>query len=165
MGENLIDADYNIVTGFGRNIGYYISGAVTQKLIKDNAGNIEQRLILRPFAHIMSNEEDTKFRKVLISNANSTIFLYGQYLNDGMAENSRGTWEEYQLSKSMGKNIIPIGVTGHTAKMIFDDIKKNIISFPYLEKYIDILGNEHNFNILSNAVISILKDIDAHEQY
>lgn len=165
LGENLIDADYNIVTGFGRNIGYYISGAVTQKLIKDNVKNIEQRLILRPFAHIMSNEEDTKFRKTLISNANSTIYVYGQYLNNGIAENSRGTWEEYQLSRSMNRSIIPLGVTGYTAKAIFDDIKKNLLDFPYLEKYLDILENEHDFNILSSAVISILNDIDAHEQY
>ncbi|MBD8962987.1 16S rRNA (cytidine(1402)-2'-O)-methyltransferase [bacterium] len=36
LGEKLIDSNYNIVTGFGRNIGYYISGVVTQKIINNN---------------------------------------------------------------------------------------------------------------------------------
>lgn len=163
LGEKLIDANYNIISGFGRNIGYYISGIVTQKLIKSNVGNIEQRLILRPFAHIMSNEEDSKFRKALIKNASSSIFLYGQYIDNGEAVNSRGTWEEYQLSKSMNKNIIPIGVTGFTSKAIFEDVKNNILVFPYLEKYIDVLEKEHDINILSNAVIAILENINVHK--
>ena len=76
LGEKLIDANYNIISGFGRNIGYYISGIVTQKLIKSNVGNIEQRLILRPFAHIMSNEEDSKFRKALIKMQVHLFFVW-----------------------------------------------------------------------------------------
>lgn len=163
LGDKLIDNGYNIVTGFGRNIGYYISGAVTQKLIKDNSASIEQRLILRPFAHIMTNEEDTKFRKTLISNASTSIFLYGQFLDNGIARNSRGTWEEYEISKYMKKKLIPLGVTGYTTKAIFEDIKENILSFPYLEKYINVLENEHDINILSNAIISILDDLNNHE--
>lgn len=103
LGEKLIDSNYNIVTGFGRNIGYYISGVVTQKIINNNIGNIEERLILRPFAHIMTSEEDTQFRKLLISNANSTVYMFGQHLKNGQPENSRGTLEEYKLAKSMKK--------------------------------------------------------------
>ncbi len=159
LGEKLIDHNYNIVTGFGRNIGYYVSGVVTQKLINSNIGNIEERLIMRPFAHIMTAEEDTQFRKILIGNANVCIFMFGQYLKDGTADNSRGTLEEYELAKKMGKKIIPIGITGYSAKQIFDNTKENLILYPYLEKYLDVLGNEYNVNILSSTIISILNDI------
>lgn len=156
LGEGLIDSNYNIVTGFGRNIGYYISGVVTQKIINSNIGSIEERLIMRPFAHIMTLEEDTQFRKLLISNANSTIYMFGQHLKNQQPENSRGTFEEYEIAKSMGKIIIPIGVTGYSSRVIFNDVKKNIINYPYLEQYINVLEKEKNVNTLSSCIISIL---------
>ena len=156
LGEKLIDSNYNIVTGFGRNVGYYISGVVTQKLINSNIGNIEERLIMRPFAHIMTAEEDTQFRKLLISNANSTIYMFGQCLKNKKQENSRGTIEEYELARNMNKIIIPIGVTGYASREIFNDVKRNIICYPYLEQYIDVLENEKDVNILSSCIVSIL---------
>lgn len=156
LGEKLIDSNYNIVTGFGRNVGYYISGVVTQKLINNNIGNIEERLIMRPFAHIMTAEEDTQFRKLLISNANSTIYMFGQCLKNKKQENSRGTIEEYELARNMNKIIIPIGVTGYASREIFNDVKRNIICYPYLEQYIDVLENEKDVNILSSCIVSIL---------
>lgn len=159
LGEKLIDSNYNIVTGFGRNIGYYISGVVTQKIINNNIGNIEERLILRPFAHIMTSEEDTQFRKLLISNANSTVYMFGQHLKNGQPENSRGTLEEYKLAKSMKKIIIPLGVTGYSSREIFNDVKKNLICYPYLEQYIDVLENERNVDIISSCIISILNRV------
>src|SRR5699024_2501916 len=41
--EKLIDSGYNIVTGFGKNIGYYVSGSSIQKLYRINESNIEKR--------------------------------------------------------------------------------------------------------------------------
>lgn len=159
LGEQLIDSNYNIVTGFGRNIGYYISGVVTQKIINNNIGNIEERLIMRPFAHIMTAEEDTQFRKLLINNANSTIYMFGQHIKNGQAENSRGTLEEYELAKSMNKIIIPIGVTGYSSREIFDDVKRNLIHYPYLEQYINVLEKEKDVNVISSCIVSILKRV------
>lgn len=163
LGEKLIDNNYNIVTGFGRNIGYYISGVVTQKLINCNIGNIEERLIMRPFAHIMTAEEDTQFRKLLIGNANVSIFMFGQYLKNGIEDISRGTLEEYELAKKMGRKIIPIGVTGYSAHQIFLDVKTNLILYPYLEKYLEILGNERNVDILSSTIITILSELISNQ--
>lgn len=159
LGEKLIDSNYNIVTGFGRNIGYYISGVVTQKIINNNIGNIEERLIMRPFAHIMTAEEDTHFRKLLINNANSTIYMFGQHLKNGQPENSRGTLEEYELAKSMKKIIIPIGVTGYSSREIFNDVKRNLIYYPYLEQYIDVLENEKDVDVLSSCIVAILNRV------
>ena len=159
LGEKLIDSNYNIVTGFGRNIGYYISGVVTQKIINNNIGNIEERLIMRPFAHIMTSEEDTQFRKLLISNANSTVYMFGQHLKNGQPENSRGTLEEYELAKSMKKIIIPIGVTGYSSREIFNDVKRNLIYYPYLEQYIDVLENEKYVDIISSCIVAILNRV------
>ena len=130
-----------------------------QKIINNNIGNIEERLIMRPFAHIMTAEEDTQFRKLLISNANSTVYMFGQHLKNGQPENSRGTLEEYELAKSMKKTIIPIGVTGYSSREIFNDVKRNLIYYPYLEQYIDVLENEKDVDILSSCIVAILNRV------
>ena len=56
----------------------------------------------------------------------------------------------------MNKIIIPIGVTGYASREIFNDVKRNIICYPYLEQYIDVLENEKDVNILSSCIVSIL---------
>ena len=114
---------------------------------------------MRPFAHIMTAEEDTHFRKLLISNANSTIYMFGQHLKNGQPENSRGTLEEYELAKSMKKIIIPIGVTGYSSREIFNDVKRNLIYYPYLEQYIDVLENEKDVDVLSSCIVAILNRV------
>lgn len=76
----------------------------------------------------------------------------------GSGKEDSGMIEEYNISK-LDKNriIIPIGSTGGSAKLISEDIKKNIILYPYLEKYIETLDNETDPNILSKTIISALE--------
>lgn len=107
----------------------------------------------------LSSEEDTHFRKLLINNANSTIYMFGQHLKNGQPENSRGTLEEYELAKSMKKIIIPIGVTGYSSREIFNDAKRNLIYYPYLEQYIDVLENEKDVDVLSSCIVAILNRV------
>ena len=77
----------------------------------------------------------------------------------GSGKEDSGMIEEYNISK-LDKNriIIPIGSTGGSAKLISEDIKKNIILYPYLEKYIETLDNETDPNILSKTIIIIINE-------
>ena len=59
----------------------------------------------------------------------------------------------------MKKIIIPLGVTGYSSREIFNDVKKNLICYPYLEQYIDVLENERNVDIISSCIISILNRV------
>ena len=85
--------------------------------------------------------------------------MFGQHLKNGQPENSRGTLEEYKLAKRMKKIIIPLGVTGYSSREIFNDVKKNLICYPYLEQYIDVLENERDVDIISSCIISILNRV------
>lgn len=89
----------------------------------------------------------------MISKANVSIFMYGSgNMHSGMIE-------EYEISKrDRNRIIIPIGSTGGSAKLILDDVKKNIILYPYLEKYIDDLEIETNPNIISKIIITIINE-------
>ena len=161
--EKLIDGGYNIVTGFGKNIGYYISGSSIQKLYSINEANIEKRLIMRPFAHDMSLEEDTSYRRNLISDTKFTIVMYGQTINSkGDIVTSRGVWEEIKISKEQGNYIIPIASTGFAAAELGEKIKSRITEYPYLENYIEKLCSENNPDKLAELVLHIIKEISCN---
>lgn len=87
----------------------------------------------------------------MISKANIAIFMYGTSSSDS------GMIEEYNIAKNdAGKIIIPIGSTGGAAKMIYDDVKANIIKYPYLEKVIDNLLYETNEDKIISLIIDII---------
>lgn len=52
-----------------------------------------------------------------------------------------------------------IGSTGFAAHQILEEIKQEIIQYPYLEPYIDILSTEKDVSALSKAVLQIIKDV------
>lgn len=155
----LLDNGYNIVTGFGKNIGYYISGSSIQKLYSINESNIEKRLIMRPFAHDMSLEDDTLFRNNLIKNTHFSIFLYGQARDKNKnIVNSRGTIEEFKISCENGNIIIPIASTGFATKEIFDKIKEDLIKFPYLENYLQAIEFEVCPEKIAKIIYTIISE-------
>lgn len=157
--NNLLENGFNIVTGFGKNIGYYISGASLQKLYKLNESNIDKRLIMRPFAHDMSNEDDAVFRKNLIKNTCFSIFLYGQAKDkSGKIVNSKGTKEEFEISKDNNNIIIPIASTEFASREIFNHVKDNLIQYPYLENYLNILDKEISPEKIAKTVLTIIEE-------
>src|SRR5699024_11388864 len=100
----LIDNGYNIVTGVGVGIGYYVAGASIQKLESINE-NIEDRLIMRPFADDMSTEEIKQYRSKLIANTKFTIVMYGQAVdNNGNKVAANGVLEEVRVSEEQSKD-------------------------------------------------------------
>ena len=158
--EKLIDSGYNIVTGFGKNIGYYVSGSSIQKLYSINESNIEKRLIMRPFAHDMSLEEDATYRDNLISNTKFTIVMYGQAIDtDNNTVISNGVLEEVKISEKQNNYIIPIGSTGYAAEKVALNIKNNITKYPYLENYIDKLCTENDPDKIAQLVLHIIREI------
>ena len=155
----LIDNGFNIVTGFGKGIGYYVAGASIQKLESINE-NIEDRLIMRPFADDMSPEEIKQYRNKLIANTKFTIVMYGQVIdNNGNKVAANGVLEEVRVSEEQNNYIIPIGSTGYAAEKVAIDIKNNITSYPYLENYIDNLCVESDPNAIAKLVLHIITDI------
>lgn len=63
-----------------------------------------------------------------------------------------GCLQEYEIAKKNRRVIIPIGSTGDAA-----EIKDNKTDYPYLEKYLDILGTETDIDKIVSAVIEIVK--------
>ena len=65
--------------------------------------------------------------------------------------------KEFEIAKSKGNIIIPIGSTGYAAKTILENVKKDMINYHYLSKYIDILETETDISKLIRCVIEIIQ--------
>ncbi len=144
---------FTIINGYGYKVGYYIAAEATKIMIEENVVDTKKHLLMFPFDEHSSDSEKSRHRNFMISKANVSIFMYGSgNIHSGMIE-------EYEISKrDRNRIIIPIGSTGGSAKLILDDVKKNIILYPYLEKYIDDLQIETNPNIISKIIITIINE-------
>ncbi len=140
-----------IVNGYGYKVGYYIASAATKLMLEENVTSFEKYLLMYPFDEHLTQSQKYKHREFMISKANIAIFMYGTSSSDS------GMIEEYNIAKNdAGKIIIPIGSTGGAAKMIYDDVKANIIKYPYLEKVIDNLLYETNEDKIISLIIDII---------
>ena len=98
----------------------------------------------------------------MINECNITVFAYGKSPSlKNSVINSQGVIEEYQIAKNQNKYMIPLGMTGFSSKIIFDDIKNNIVNFPYLERYINVLENERNIQVICKVILSIIEEINS----
>lgn len=137
--SHLLKQQYTIYTGYGRNFGNYLAGSSVQYMLSNNI-DIERFLVMRPFLQTMTPEEKEQHRRMLISDCQFAVFMYGQSPRDGSYVNSTGMMKEFAIAKKLGRIIIPVGGTGYTAKEIWQEVANNISSYPYLEKYIGMLG-------------------------
>ena len=144
---------YRIVNGYGYKIGYYIASAATKIMIEENVTSFEKYLLMFPFNEHLDAEQKKKHRYFMISKSNIAIFIYGSGTKDS------GMYEEFEIVRTDPmKIIIPVGFTGGTAKIIYDEIKRDIINYPYLEKYITYLGSDKYKDVISDIIISIIKE-------
>ncbi|MBN7774631.1 SIR2 family protein [Clostridium aminobutyricum] len=157
IAEALLKDNFAIYTGYGRNFGNYLAGNSLQYILYHNM-NVNKHLIMRPFLKNMSFEDKSTHRKMLINDCHVSIFMFGQVPTENGYENSKGMIDEYEIAKEQRRIIIPIGSTGYTSFEIWKDVKKNIILYPYLERYIDSL-NSKDIEIIVNTIVQILSEV------
>lgn len=166
--RHLYDNDFRISTGVGKRLGTFITGYAHQYLAERSIINTARYLSMRPFPFHLNLTESNKirYRKIMQADCSAAIFMFGQShstaLEGGFSVTghySRGVYMEYELAKKAGLVIIPVGVTGYEASVIWDEVKNNLNQYYYLSKKIDKLQNERNPAVLSELIISILRDI------
>ena len=144
---------YTIINGYGYKVGYYIASEATKLLIEENVTDFKSHLQMYPFNEHSSLAAKTKHREFMIQKSNFSIFMFGSGYNNS------GVIEEFKIAKkNKNRIIIPIGSTGGSANVILNEVKQNLIDYPYLEKYIDVLENETNSEIIAKTVYSIINE-------
>lgn len=159
LSVELLKNNYNLCTGMGRKIGYFVAGPAIQYLLTKSVKDIDQRMKVRPFDDNLTPADFSNYRKYLIEQNNILIFVFGQKFVNGISENSKGVLEEFEIAEEMGKKVIPIGGTGFAAQEIWQRVNTRITKYPYLESYKNILAIETNINVISQAVVEIINSI------
>lgn len=159
LSVNLLKNNYNLCTGMGRKIGYFVAGPAIQYLLSKGVKDIDHRIKIRPFDDNLASADFSLYRKYLIEQNNIIIFAFGQKFINTISENSKGVIEEFEIATQMGKKVIPIGGTGFAAREIWNRVNNSITQYPYLEAYRDILESETDIDIISHAVIKIADSI------
>ncbi len=149
---SLYKENLRIVNGYGYKVGYYIAAAATRLMLEENVASFEKYLLMYPFDEHLTKSQKYKHREFMISKANVVIFMYGSASSDS------GMVEEFNIAqKDPRKIIVPIGSTGGAAKIIYDEVKANIIRYPYLEKIIDVLLTETDTDILLSVILDVIR--------
>lgn len=150
--NSLYKENLRIIDGYGYKVGYYIAAAATRLMLEENVASFEKYLLMYPFDEHLTQSQKYKHREFMISKSNVIIFIYG------FASSDSGMIEEFNIAKKdHRKIIIPIGSTGGAAKIIYDEVKANIIQYPYLEKVVDILLNETNPDKLISVILDVIR--------
>lgn len=157
--EQLYSKEYTIASGMGRKIGNYLSGHAYEYLYTTNPYDMGKKLLMWPFYEKMNSIGKSKHRNEMISNCNMCVFMFGKSLMpDGSSAISKGVLEEFDIAKRLNKAIIPLPTTQYAAEVIFQNIKENIILFPYLEPYISVLSSSRDPKELASIVVRICDD-------
>jgi hypothetical protein len=170
IGREIIHRGYNLVSGLGINIGSIVMIGAMEALYSSENNSLNDRVYLRPFVkrampELSSFEYNSKHRREMISNVGFTIFLCGDRYDEDSNQTvlSSGVLEEYELTKELGKYPIPVGATGHAARLIWEEVNNSLGSiYPQVrvEEYFKILGDETKSNEeIIDAIFAIVKRI------
>lgn len=128
LSEQLVKNDYQVVSGYGLGVGdYVINGAMTSA--KNNLKSEKQRmnsLKMYPFPQNISNKAErarcwNEYRREILSEVGYSIVVFGNKDEQGDIINASGVYDEYKIAKELDVFVIPIGLTGYMAKVIFEE--------------------------------------------
>jgi hypothetical protein len=159
IAANILQQGYRICSGVGRGVGSRIIGYASEWLVDHNQ-LADKKLAMRSSSYHSqdgTNAATKEYRKRLMRDSGIAIFMFGQ--SESNASRSEGVRQEFIIAKELGMRIIPLGVTGYESLKIWEEIKENISSYGYLEKYIDTLKSETDVDKLTGIIMAIIKDV------
>lgn len=100
--------------------------------------------------------------KKMIKDCGVSIFIYGNRLDDDHIINSKGMFEEFNISNKQSNILIPVGATGYMSKEIFNIVSNNFEKYykcadiELKEKFDLLLEKNISNDILINRIIEFL---------
>jgi hypothetical protein len=123
----VISRDLRIASGFGLGLGSAVVTGAVQQIYSTKQRSVGEQLVLRPFP---VGIEDTKerqktfvlYREELIAQAGIAIFIMGNKTAGGKLVNADGVLAEFDLAKTKGLYLIPVGSSGSLAKELWSEV-------------------------------------------
>ena len=134
LSKKLINLNNKIVSGFGLGIGSYVINGALEEIYMNQKRINDNQLILRPFPQSRAKNENLRdtwkrYREDMISQTGIAIFIFGNKLEDSEIVEASGVYSEFEIAKKNNNIIVPVGITGSMAKIIWDEVNKNFESF------------------------------------
>ena len=158
--QEILKLGYRVVTGFGLGIGSSVISGAVKHLLENRLKINEDHLILRPFPQ---NEEGTKlwtlYRKDMISYAGISIFLFGNKIDsEGKVIDSNGMQEEFDISKTNGNTLLPVGGTGFMSRNLWENVSDNKDNHQTIDIN-SLAPSITDLETIKNNILTILKGI------
>lgn len=161
----LVHEDCRITSGFGLGIGSAVINGALDIIYTEKFKHVNEHLCLKPFPQnildpVIRAERWKQYRNSIMEDTGISIFMFGNK-KDFITNTTKiadGCMQEFEIAKSHNHIIIPIGSTGYAAKIIHDEVKKNIDNYPYLSSAIDQLGTETDVDKIVSIIVKIIKN-------
>ena len=150
LSRAIIDKDLRITSGFGLGIGGAVVTGAVQQIYSTRHRSVDEQLVLRPFPIGIKDAAErtrtfTRYREELISQAGIAVFIMGNKTIGGNVVAADGMRTEFELAKSRGLHLIPIGASGSMAAELWNEVTSDIDAFysgagPKVKKALKTLG-------------------------
>lgn len=162
----LVERNYKIYSGFGKNIGESVIAGV------HDGCQVSRRHVVKrfndqvfiypfPFKSIRDKEERkqiyTELRRNTINKTQVVIIINGSKKNGRGLVNSEGILEEFNMAQSLNCKIIPIAATGGAANEIWEIMSNDGTDYTSSNNFLK-LKEGNNFDEVIAAVQSIIED-------
>ncbi len=130
LSKKLISNGYNIVSGFGLGVGSYVINGALEEIFVNQGKMNDDRLILRPFPQYNSGNTDIMklwhtYRTDMLSRTGISIFIFGNKFQDEKVVDAGGVVKEFEIAKSKGNSLVPVGATKYVSKLLWEKIWNN----------------------------------------
>ena len=134
LARSIIDKDLRITSGFGLGIGGAVVTGAVQQIYSTPHRSVDEQLVLRPFPIGIKNEVErsktfTRYREELISQSGIAIFIMGNKTVDGQVVTADGMRSEFELAKTRGLYVVPIGASGSMAQELWNEVMDDLDTF------------------------------------
>jgi hypothetical protein len=137
----LLRHDYKIISGFGYGVGNYVVEGALQEIYGRQQTRLTDQLRVFPFpvsnghssshpgshsgGHSAPPDLDSlhrNYRDDMIAQAGTAIFLFGNKLEDIAVRHADGMRKEFEIARTHGTLVIPVGVSGYISAELWTDL-------------------------------------------
>lgn len=129
----LIRKRLNIVTGFGLGVGTSVVSGALETILSAPLRYREKQLQAVPFPVAADARARRRLyrqhREKVIAKCGIAIFTFGTKRDGNRIVDAQGMREEFDIARSEGLFVLPVGATGSVAKQLWDEINASFAEF------------------------------------